>query len=107
MKPGQTRVVQHIRRWPRRVLFTVIAVIVVLIGVRLALPTVIKRQINARLETIPGYVGTVDSVRLHLWRGAYSLHGIAIYRQEDKVREPFVLAKSVIPTTAAAAAACI
>jgi hypothetical protein len=95
MNPSPSRVVQRIRRWPRRVLWSVVTVIVLLLAARLALPYVVKRQINAKLESIPGYVGHVDDIRIHLWRGAYSLHGIAINRNENNVREPFFLAKSI------------
>lgn len=95
MKPSQSRVVQRIRRWPRRVLYIVGAVVLILVAARIALPYVVKRQVNAKLESIPGYVGHVDDIRIHLWRGAYSLHGIAINRNENNVREPFFLAKSI------------
>jgi hypothetical protein len=88
-------IVRHIRRWPRRVLITVGVIVVLLVGARIALPYVVKGQINQRLASIPGYVGHVDDVGIHLWRGAYSLHGIAIYRHEGNVREPFFLGKSI------------
>jgi hypothetical protein len=95
MKPSQSRIVQRIRRWPRRVLVTLSVLVAILVAARIALPYVVKRQINARLESIPGYVGHVEDVRIHLWRGAYSLHGIAIYRHEGNVREPFFLGKNI------------
>jgi hypothetical protein len=95
MKPSQSPIVQRIRRWPRRVLVTLGVLAVILVAARVALPYVVKRQINARLESIPGYVGHVEDVRIHLWRGAYSLHGVAIYRHEGNVREPFFLGKSI------------
>jgi hypothetical protein len=95
MHPRQSRIVQHVRRWPRWVLITVAAIIVVLVAARVALPFVIKRQINDRMEKIPGYVGHVDSVGVSLWRGAYTLDGIAIFKEENKVREPFFLAKQI------------
>src|SRR4051812_4196093 len=88
MNPRESRIVQHIRRWPRRVVIVVGTLLVLLIAARIALPYVVKSQINARLETIPGYAGHVDNVSIHLWRGAYSLHGIAIYKVDEKVREP-------------------
>lgn len=90
-----SRLVQHVRRWPRRVVYTVITLVVLLVAVRLALPPVIKNQINKRLGDIPGYTGRVEDIDLAVWRGAYSLVGIAIYRQNGEVREPFVLAKEI------------
>src|SRR2546423_1677317 len=89
MPASDSRVVRRIRSWPRRVVITVGILIVVLIAVRAAMPYVVRAQINRRLESIPGYVGHVDQIQIHLWRGAYSLHGIGIFRLENKVREPF------------------
>jgi hypothetical protein len=90
-----SRVVRHIRAWPRRVLITLAVVVVLLVAARVALPFVVLRQVNARLESIPGYAGHVDHVGIHLWRGAYSLHGLSIYRVNGTLREPFVLAKDI------------
>jgi hypothetical protein len=70
-------------------------IVVLLVGARVALPFVVKRQVNARLEDIPGYVGHVDRIAIHLWRGAYSLHDIGIYRQEGQLRQPFFVAKTI------------
>jgi hypothetical protein len=95
MPVRDSRVVQRIRAWPRRVLITVSVLVVLLIAARVAAPYMIKAQVNKRLESIPGYAGHVDNIRLHLLRGAYSLHGVSINRMEDKVREPFVLAKDI------------
>ncbi len=67
---------------------------VLLVG-RIALPVVVRRVINSRLERIPGYTGHVDDVRIHLWRGAYTLHGFGIYRQTGLVQEPFFLARGI------------
>jgi hypothetical protein len=90
-----SRIAQRVRRWPRRTVITVSVIIVVLAAARIALPFVIKRQINVRLEKIPGYVGHVDSITVSLLRGAYTLDGIAIYKEDNKVREPFFLARQI------------
>jgi hypothetical protein len=95
MPDRPSRLVQHVRRWPRRVVYAVGGLLLVLLAVRLALPWVVKSQINQRLSGIPGYTGNVQDVDLHLWRGAYTLVGIAIYRQNGQVREPFVLANEI------------
>jgi hypothetical protein len=59
------------------------------------MPYVVKRMVNDRLQRIPGYTGYVHDIGIHLWRGAYSLHGVGILRLDGKVREPFFLAKDV------------
>ena len=87
--------VRRVRSWPHRVTITLAILIVVLVGVRLALPNIVRNQINHRLENIPGYTGHVDDIRLHLWRGAYSLHGFGIFRQSGQLKEPFFLAKDI------------
>ena len=67
----------------------------VLLAARIALPFVAKRMMNDRLERIPGYTGHVDKIGIHLWRGAYSLHGFGILRQNGGVQEPFFHAKDI------------
>ncbi len=74
---------------------TVAVIVLVLVAARIALPFVVRNQINGRLASIPGYAGNVERVGIHLWRGAYSLHGVAIYREDGKVRHPFLLAKDI------------
>src|SRR5688572_18147717 len=97
MKPPlrNSPVVRRIRAWPRRVVVALGIVLLVLLAARIALPFVVKRQVNARLGNIPGYTGHVDDIGIHLWRGAYSLHGIGIFRAQGAVRHPFFAAKSI------------
>lgn len=95
MSDGTSRLVQRVRRWPRRVVVTVGVILLVLVAIRLALPFVVRHQVNARLQSIPGYTGRVEQIGLHLWRGAYSLRGVAIYKVSENIREPFVLAKNI------------
>ena len=59
------------------------------------MPYVVKRLVSDRLQSIPGYTGYVNDIGIHLWRGAYSLHGFGILRVNGKVREPFFLAKQI------------
>lgn len=89
------RVRHRVCSWPRRVLVGVAIVALLLLAGRLALPHVVKRLVNDRLESIPGYLGHVDDIDIQLWRGAYSLSGLSIYKQNDAVREPFVLAREI------------
>jgi len=84
-----SKIVQADRAWPRRVCLTVACFVVLLLGVRIALPHVVKHLVNERLGKIPGYIGHVDEVGIHLWRGAYSLHGVHISRQKGQIQEPF------------------
>ncbi len=90
-----SRLLQRVRSWPRRVVVTVAVLAALLLTVRIALPFVVKRLVNDRLQHITGYTGYVNGIDLHLWRGAYSLHGFGILRANGKVREPFFLAKDI------------
>jgi len=85
----------RVRSWPRKVVITVAVVAAVLLAGRMALPLVVRRMMNSRLERIPGYTGHVDRVGIHLWRGAYSLHNFSILRQNGQVSEPFFLARGI------------
>ena len=58
---------------------------VVLLAGRIALPVVVKHLVNDRLEKNLGYSRHVNDIGIHLWRGAYSLHGFGIFRKNGKV----------------------
>lgn len=83
------------RSWPRRLVIPLAVVGALLLAGRMALPHVVKRLVTDRLVRIPGYTGYVNDIDIHLWRGAYTLHGFGILRQNGKVREPFFLAKKI------------
>lgn len=67
----------------------VFAVVVILIGIRLALPDVVKHYVNKELQKSPAYAGSVGSIGIELWRGAYQIRNISIYKRNGKIREPF------------------
>lgn len=52
---ARSRIVHRVRSWPRRTVIALALVAIVLIGARLALPSVVKHQVNQRLAAIPGY----------------------------------------------------
>jgi hypothetical protein len=67
------------RRRPRRVWkWLLIVVVSVLIGSRVALPYVLEHYVNQQLGSLHGYTGSIGTVRVHLWRGAYAIHDIQI-----------------------------
>lgn len=95
MPSAPTRIVHRVRSWPRRTVIALAIVAVVLIGARIALPYVVKHQVNERLADIPGYWGQVEDVGIALWRGAYKLDGLQILKIEGAGREPFFAAKRI------------
>lgn len=69
--------------------------IVILVCFRLALPTIVQRYVNKKLDEIPEYDGRVGDVDIHLWRGAYSIDDVNIVKTTGEVPVPFVSAKTV------------
>ena len=67
----------------------ILAVLVILILVRLALPTIVKNYLNDLLENIEGYTGQVEDVDLALYRGAYRIDSLAIYSTTQDLGRPF------------------
>lgn len=86
---------RRVRSWPWCVVVTVVVIAALLLAARMALPFEVKRLVNDRLHRIPGYTGYVNDIDIHLWRGAYSMHGFGILRLNGKVQEPFFLAKKI------------
>jgi hypothetical protein len=85
----------RVHSWPRRVVAIVAVIAMLALAGRVALPFAAKRLLNDRLQRIPDYTGHIDDIGIHLWRGAYSLHGVGIFRRNGKVREPFFQAKHI------------
>lgn len=82
---------QKIRTFVRRNAKVLLILLVVLVGVRAALPYALKRYINHVLQhDLEGYTGSVADVDLSLWRGAYQLEGLKILRVENTVPVPFL-----------------
>ncbi len=75
----------------RRPLVVVLLVLAVLaLGVRAALPTLITQYLNGVINEVRGIAGSVQDVDLHLWRGAFSLHGIDLYQLGAHGRYPML-----------------
>jgi hypothetical protein len=74
-------------------LIILIAAIVVVLHVYLAIW--VRDYVNRKLSEIPGYRAHIQSVTLHLWRGAYQIHNIDIKKTSGKVPAPFFSAPLV------------
>ncbi len=91
---GQQNESEHLRHpnffSRHRILVSVIgAIIVLLIGVRLALPHVVRHYVNHQLQKSSAYAGSVGRIEISLYRGAYEIRDIHIFKRNDKVQEPF------------------
>jgi hypothetical protein len=67
----------------------------VLLLVRLSLPYILKTYVNKQLNQSTDYGGGIGDVTVHLWRGAYRIHDINIYKRDGKVSTPFFSAPAL------------
>ena len=65
------------------------AIILLLIAIRIALPSIIKDYVNVRIDELEGYSGSVDDVDLNLWRGAYEIEDVLLYKIDGSRKVPF------------------
>jgi hypothetical protein len=80
------------RRWW---FWTIIVVAAVVLILHFYLAIWVRDYVNRKLSEIPGYRAHVQSVTLHLWRGAYQIHNIDIKKTSGKVPVPFFSAPLV------------
>jgi len=69
--------------------FALGSVLVLLIGARLALPSMVKRYVNDQLQALESYDGSVADIHIALWRGAYRINGIRIVKTGVERATPF------------------
>ncbi len=75
--------------------YLIFAVLLVLIGIRAALPTLIQRYVNRKLDEVPEYSGRIGEIDLHLFRGAYQIEDVDILKTSGDVPVPFFSAQTV------------
>lgn len=74
----------------------IIVIVLLLVGIRIALPFVVKKYLNNLLENIEGYTGHVEDVDLALYRGAYRIDSLAIYSTtQDLGGRPFFASEAI------------
>jgi hypothetical protein len=61
-----------------------VSIIALLIVFRLFLPAIVKHYVNRVLNNIPGYHGWVDDIDIALYRGAYVINGLHLYKNGNK-----------------------
>ncbi len=72
----------------------IIVLIIALIGARMYLPYWVTDYVNREIAQLDGYSGSVKDVDIHLWRGAYQIHGLDIYKTGSKIPVPFVAVRT-------------
>lgn len=81
--------------WRSKLLWAVVLLAVAVLVVRAMLPVWVRDYVNRKLSEIDGYRGRVTDVDIHLWRGAYSIHGVEIVKTSGDVPVPFFSAPTV------------
>lgn len=75
---------------------TSLTLIVLLIALRIALPSIVKHYINKTLgNDLEGYTGYVEDVDIAIYRGAYAVNGLYLFSTDTGEEEPFVEIKSI------------
>jgi hypothetical protein len=88
-----TRLTGKRRTW----LIVAVVVVVVLVALALALPSLVKKIIESKLETMPGgYQGTVDHVELRGLGTEVALCGFTIVKKNGEIPVPFLQAKELV-----------
>jgi hypothetical protein len=82
------------RLWWRLGLVLLTLVLVLGVG-RALLPRVVREYVHRTLDLNPLYDGNIGKVRIHLWRGAYSIEDVRIHKTTGNVPVPFFAAKRV------------
>ncbi len=68
----------------------IVIILVVLVTGRIMLPFWIKDYVNETLNSIPGYSGSVEDIDLSLYRGAYVIDGLKLFKKEKNIPVPFL-----------------
>lgn len=74
---------------------TVLLIAAILIGFRLYFPVWLTGYVNEQIATLDGYGGTIEDVDVHLWRGAYQIHGLDIHKNTGGLEKPFIAAEKI------------
>ena len=80
--------------WKSKFLLLVVPVILIL-GIRLYFSVWVLHYVNQKINENGVYSGSIENVDLHLWRGAYVIRNITIYKNSGKVPVPFFSAPAI------------
>ena len=83
-------------RHPWRKLLLVVIVTAAVLGVgRALMPWAVRNYVNRTLSRSPLYTGTIGDVKIHLWRGAYSIQDVKISKTTGTIPVPLFEGKNV------------
>jgi len=76
------------RKFKKRYIWPIL--LILLIAIRLALPTIVTKYVNKTLSNLDGYTGSISDVDLFIYRGAYQICDLRVEVVYNEVKEPFV-----------------
>src|SRR5260221_12571877 len=79
------RIVRRYGRW-------ILAVVILLVAVRIALPFAVKDYVNRRLDDAKNYAGKIGDVHMRLWHGGYRIEHGEILKKSGRIKTPLFAA---------------
>lgn len=77
-------------RWRYVLIGFIVLLIAAAIAARLYLNIWLPQYVNQVLDSIPGYRGSISGIDIDLYRGAYKIHDLKIYKRKGNIPTPFV-----------------
>ena len=82
-------------KWWRRIGIVFVALLILLVAARMALPTFLRYYVNRVIDQNPLYEGRVGLIEVHLYRGAYTIDDIRLLKRTGNVPVPFFSTKKL------------
>jgi hypothetical protein len=79
----------------RKLSVAAVTFVVLIVAARIAAPYLLVRYVNQTLDELDGYSGHVREVDLHIWRGAYQIEDVRIFKTAGKQAIPLFAARTV------------
>lgn len=70
--------------------YIILIIVILLVGLRIWLPTLIKNEVVSAINAEENYECTLADIDLALYRGAVCADSLRIYKTDNEVKEPFV-----------------
>jgi hypothetical protein len=80
--------------WGRVAIGTVLTLLIALVAARIYLPYWVKDYVNKEINELKGYSGSIADIDINLWRGAYQIHDLRIFKTDADIPVPFVAIKT-------------
>jgi hypothetical protein len=79
----------------RKLVIAIVAIAILLLALRIALPSMVQNYVNKKLDESPEYAGEVGDIDIALIVGAYSIENVEVIKTEADVPVPLFTAREV------------